>query len=322
MKELEKNVMCVLQYVEIRHNDQVIARIGRGSRSGRASDFSLVVYKEYGPDNIPDTYSLGDYFDASFSQRVAVGCPVDIEVLDSEGHVVYTVEDGTEGEYYTPYGSFYVYEEENGEYGKILDLREGYTIRIVGLDEGTMDITHWSADGDELTENGGASEIPVREGFAAALTTDDLGVLSLTDDRGEEHPLIGDSDGEEVRDREYTLHSLLVYTKEGVLSEIPAGPFNVSINMQNHASVTTDTLLLVLYDAEGRMIDLIGQPLTVKAGGTARPVLTLDNSDGEIAMIRTMVVTRGGNLVPLSNAMTAGSILENLPVVPEVPLGD
>lgn len=318
-------------YVEVWHNDQVIARIGRGSRSGRASDFVVKIYPDNRSGEFSAEFSLGSYFGASFSQRVAVGCPVDIEVLDSEGHVVYTVEDGTEGEYYTPYGSFYVYMEENGEYGKILDLKEGYTIRIKGLDEGTMEVTHWSADGDELTENGTAYRVPVREGFAAALTIDDLGVLSLTDDRGEEHPLIGSTDGEEIRDMEYTLHSLLVYTKEGVLSEIPAGLFNVSINMQNHASVTTDTLLLVLYDAEGRMIDLIGQPLTVKAGGTARPVLTLDNSDGEIAMIRAMVVARGGNIVPLSNAMTAGSILENLPEVPvvpevpgvpEVPLGD
>ena len=75
-----------------------------------------------------------------FDYQMRVMCPVDIEILDEQGIVVYTINDGETGAYYTDYGNFYVFEEENGSYGKSLDLVEGYTVRILGNEQGTMGI--------------------------------------------------------------------------------------------------------------------------------------------------------------------------------------
>ena len=75
------------------------------------------------------------------TKTVSVSCPIDVEVIDgATGAVVHTLRDGQEETSYTPYGSFYVYPDEDGEYVKYLDLFEGYSVRIVGVGSGTMDI--------------------------------------------------------------------------------------------------------------------------------------------------------------------------------------
>ncbi|MBR5285136.1 MAG: leucine-rich repeat protein, partial [Clostridia bacterium] len=296
-------------FVKLYDNDRLIVKIDKNSRSAKSSDFTLKFYQRgYHPANKYETVNIGKYFTANFTERVAVGCPVDIDIVDGQGNVVYTVRDGEEGEYYTEYGNFYVYMEENGEYGKILDLKEGYTIRIIGLDKGTMEVTHWSVDGDELTDNGTAENIPVREGSENIFDVDRLGYRCLVDNDGAMRPLQQEAADEEPRDMEYTLHSVLLYNEDGVMDEVPDGLFNASVALENHASTHTDTVMLALYSADGQLLDLMGQSLQVQPGGTARPIFTLDNSDGRIAMIRAFVVSKAGGMVPLGNVMTAGSI--------------
>lgn len=119
-----------------------------------------------------------------FSKYITVSCPVNVEIIDESGNVVYTVEDAASGAYYTEYGNFYVYEEENGEYGKAINLVEGYSVRIVGIDEGTMDIAMWNVEDGVLSERCYVIEsVEVTETMRASINEGNDGAVTLAVDK-------------------------------------------------------------------------------------------------------------------------------------------
>lgn len=168
-------------YIEILQNKELIIRIQKKCREyvNNASDRFVVHIERPGEDSYYKE-DITDYFKKrNYGSHILIGCPVSIEILDADGNVVYTLHDGVTGNFYTEYGNFYVYEEEVGGYGKVLDLVEGYTVRIVGVDTGTMDIAYQRVENGELSEAKTLSEIPVTRDYKAILEVDERGELLL-----------------------------------------------------------------------------------------------------------------------------------------------
>ena len=188
--------------VDIYCNDQLITSIYRKNRHNTKNKFVVSCNGE--TKNITN-----DLIVAKFGSSVRIACPVHVEVLDPDGNVVYTLTDGEVGTWYTEYGNFYVFEEENGEYGKVLDLVEGYTARVVGADEGTMDVTYQVPVDGELSEPVSVSGVPVTENLAATIDETEDGDVYLVIDE--------DSDGE--TDSERKLYGECPFT------DVPEGSF-------------------------------------------------------------------------------------------------
>lgn len=176
------------EYIEIHCNGELIVRIYKENRSFNwiAVD-KFTVYKEIG-NYICDEYNITSLFKKKvYGKRLRIACPVNVEILDIQGNVVYTLEDGVPGSYYTEYGNFYVFEEENGEYGKVLDLVEGYSARVVGVAEGTMEASCWEVVDGVLSEEKKVSDIPVTENYVARIDTGETGEIQLTAEAEESH---------------------------------------------------------------------------------------------------------------------------------------
>ena len=176
--------------VDIYCNGQMIASIYRKNRHNTNNTF--LVSCDGAIRNI-----TSDLLVAKYSSSIRIGCPVNVEVLDPDGNVVHTLTDGEVGTWYTEYGNFYVFEEENGEYGMVLDLVEGYTARIVGAGEGTMDVTYQVPVDGELTEPVSVSNVPVTEELIATVEENEEGDVYL----------IVDSDGDGETDSEKKLYA-------------------------------------------------------------------------------------------------------------------
>lgn len=83
-------------------------------------------------------YEVTGLWDKFYS--VMIHCPVDIDIIDKEDHIVLTLEDQSEMNEHTSFGNFYVYTDENKESHKYYELMEGYTATIRGTEKGTMQV--------------------------------------------------------------------------------------------------------------------------------------------------------------------------------------
>ena len=198
-------------YICITNGGKDIVRISKKNREYTlftTNRFKIVL--DHGNDSQTEVFDITDAFDKYKSgEHLYIGCPVHVEVLDPDGNVVYTLTDGEVGSWYTDYGNFYVFEEENGEYGKVLDLVEGYAARIVGAGEGTMEVTYQVPVDGELTDPVSVSGVPVTEHLSATIEESEDGDVYLVIDE--------DSDGE--TDSERKLYGECPFT------DVPEGSF-------------------------------------------------------------------------------------------------
>lgn len=169
-------------YIDIKCNGTTIVQISKDNREYKnASINSFRIYVEKNGETT--MYNISESFKKSeFGSHLVIACPVSIRVLDSDGREVFLLEDGMIGNEYTEFGNFYIFEEENGEYGKVLDLIEGYTIEIIGTDTGTMDISHWKIDEGTPSETETFEDIEISPSFSAILNEHDDGEISLAMD--------------------------------------------------------------------------------------------------------------------------------------------
>ncbi|MBQ8612519.1 MAG: leucine-rich repeat protein, partial [Oscillospiraceae bacterium] len=182
--------------VYVLYAGETVARISRSVRSAKNASFAVVIHRGTGSGASSETIELDDYFTGSYSSRVEVACPVRILVVsEAKEEVVYIVPDGAEMVDYTEYGNFYVYEESEGDYGKILDLADGYYICIMGTGEGEMTVEHWDTGEEGLVSNGKVEAVQVTPKFGAAVVRDkdDAVILRVG---GEDLPFIKDSSGD------------------------------------------------------------------------------------------------------------------------------
>ena len=222
-------------YINVVCNGETIVKISKKNREHvlfTTDSFNIVVDYEIDGHN-PKVFDITDRFSTSiYGQRVLVACPVHVEILDPDGNVVHTLTDGEIGTWYTEYGNFYVFEEENGEYGKVLDLVEGYTARIMGAGEGTMDVTYQVPVDGELSDPVSVSGVPVTENLSATIEENEDGNVYLVideDNDGEtdsERRLCGECPFTDVPKDSFYYEPVLWAVKEGITNGATETTYN------------------------------------------------------------------------------------------------
>ena len=168
-------------YIYVKHNGDDLVRIAKQGRRVLSNDsFKIIIVNTDGTTSEFDITSAFRYND--FWAYLDVACPVSVEILDADGNVVFTVEDGAVGYHITDYGNFYIYKEEEGSYGKHLELVDGYTARIVGNDSGTMDISYAPATDEGAGAITSVTDVPVSAAFTAEVQLEQTGEAILTMD--------------------------------------------------------------------------------------------------------------------------------------------
>ena len=90
-----------------------------------------------------------------------------------------------------------------------------------------------------------------------------------------------------------------------VSNTIPRGQLRLSVAVTNHDVADTDkeaNILLVCYNSQGQMVDLTGFSGNIPKGYTFKFGGTVDNSKGNIATIKTLLLDSWDILSPLSGA--------------------
>lgn len=109
------------------------------------------------------------------SKSLSVQCPTDIEIIDADGNVVLVLKNGEETTLRTDFGNFYVFTDENGESVKYFDMVEGFDFRIVGTDNGNMDVAFCIDEGEIYY----SFEVPVEAGMTAVIDETDQPILMI-----------------------------------------------------------------------------------------------------------------------------------------------
>lgn len=144
-------------FVTVYCNGNPILRISRNRKKGNP----IRIY-----DACSLRFTLTDFNWTGSMKSSQVECPTDIDILDSGGKVVQTLRNGEDRTVYTDYGNFYVFPNEEGESVKYVDLIEGYSFRIRGVDDGTMNVMYCQDDSEVYY----LSDVPVQTGMTAAIS--------------------------------------------------------------------------------------------------------------------------------------------------------
>lgn len=111
-----------------------------------------------GAKNIPES--------CQFASKAVVKCPVDVDVVASDGTIMATLEDGTESDVTNSYGRFaVVYDYYSQDYYKVICLNQNdnYTIKARGNKKGLVSVELATA-GDEDEEIYVINNIPIESG--------------------------------------------------------------------------------------------------------------------------------------------------------------
>lgn len=205
---LEDDYEFVPSQTTIYCNQQPLVRIV-GSRSNNGSNlFTLIIERA---DGKRETRTIQfNQNTVEVARHYELHCPIDVDILDADGHVVYTLYDNQPGAYYTVYGNFYVTPLENSAHcAKTLDLFKGYSMRIRGIADGVMSLAAYDTDGFTLSAPVGVQNVSV--------TSDAIAQVVTHPETGE--PVLAiDQDGNGSTD----LHIPLVPLHDGELTKVDA----------------------------------------------------------------------------------------------------
>ena len=120
------------------------------------------------------------------AQKAIIKCPVNVEILDENGNVIYTLYDKKEEDTSVSAGRFICYYDAvTGEYIKVVYLNNAdkYTIRVVGVDAGDVDIqfTKLKDDAYEYYQSNG---LPIQNKGIIILNTESVGIAVDEDNDG------------------------------------------------------------------------------------------------------------------------------------------
>lgn len=179
-------------FVDVLVNGEVIVHIAQKRAKVLPNSFKII--KRNGTSSVPT--DISEWLKSEVVRdRVVIACPVSIEIIDDiTGNVVHTMVNGESGvgAAYTDYGYFYVYQDESGEYVKVADLFEGYSLHIVGENDGTMDVSVYEVTEDGLAEPVSLTDVPVTDKLSATIEKKNDGKLYL----------MVDSDSDDETDKE------------------------------------------------------------------------------------------------------------------------
>ncbi|MBR3873817.1 MAG: leucine-rich repeat protein [Clostridia bacterium] len=131
--------------------------------------------------------------------RYVFQCPVAIQIFDQNQRMIATIESGENQSLFTEYGHFYAFEEEDGSYGKVIELFEGYSLKVSGEDEGELDLIVEDM-GEDNPYSLGAQKIPIKKGSKITMNGNLLSGMQV----------IVDHDGDGISDYEAQLTRDLV----------------------------------------------------------------------------------------------------------------
>ena len=201
------------EYLHILYNGDPIVRIYTKGRTYKNINWGSdeFVIKVMQGDEVRKEFDITEYFSTKkYTQNLKISCPVNVEILDAYGNVVYTLVDGEVGSYYSDCGNFYIYEEESGEFGKMIDLVEGYSVRILGADEGTMDISYRNIEEGVISEiENTLINVPVSVDFSATIEKNEEGTSILS----------ADTDGDSIIDQEEIFQETILHSYVCVVTE-------------------------------------------------------------------------------------------------------
>ena len=103
---------------------------------------------------------------------------------------------------------------------------------------------------------------------------------------------------------EYTINGILLRdgsTYEPV-SGIPTGNLLAEISVTNLCSTHVDTVMLVTYDTDGRMLEIGYLYASVPVGGTFTFGMDVDNTDGNVGSVKAFVLSALNSILPLAEA--------------------
>ena len=109
-------------------------------------------------DQIPESHK--------FAQKAVIKCPVNVEIYNSSGKLVYTIFDGKEIDETNTLGRFICkYDAKLGEYIKIVCLNDPdkYTIKSVGVDSGNVNIETAVVDKNDKVTASKISGLPIEK---------------------------------------------------------------------------------------------------------------------------------------------------------------
>lgn len=158
------------RYIQVKNNGNLILLIGE-------SGYTLHLRTVDENGNVIQEKNIQSISNVKKNKVYKIACPVEVNVLDMEGTVLFTVPDLLMDYETTDFGSVYTYydEEEGGIVKKITLDSDDYRLQIVALDDGEVKYTEKIYDEDSEEKIFEKSGIEIEEGDIIELDeTDDI----------------------------------------------------------------------------------------------------------------------------------------------------
>ena len=233
-------------------------------------------------DQIPESHK--------FAQKAVIKCPVDVEIYDNSGKLVYTIFDGKEIDDTNTLGRFICkYDPKLGEYIKIVCFNNPnkYTIKSVGVDCGNVNIETAVVGTDNAVTASKVAGLPIEKN---GIITLDIKTGNYTDDQN------GDGSNEYTGKLQKTDTEEIIPVKSIKLSDetvdLKVGEKKVVGAIINPTNATfTD----VVWESSDESIAVVenGAIMGISAGEVK---ITVSTSDRKITAFCTVTVKPNGVL--------------------------
>lgn len=231
-------------------------------------------------DEIPEAHK--------FAQKAVIKCPVDVEILDSNGRIVYTIIDGNEQDITNNIGRFICrYDPKLGDYIKIIYLQDdkSYTIKALGNDFGNVGVETSGITSDNKVYTSKITGLPIEE---TGIITINMKTLEYEDDiKGDSKQVIKGKMEQTTEESIIDIISLSLTDKSIQLQEGDKKSVGVVINPVNA------TYSDVIWNSSDNAVATVSAgSITAISEGTT--VITAETYDGKFKATCTVVVRPEG----------------------------
>ena len=231
-------------------------------------------------DKIPESHK--------FAQKAVIKCPVDVEILDSNGRIIYTIIDGNEQDFTNNVGRFICrYDPKLGDYIKIIYLQDDkyYTIKALGNDFGNVGVETSGITSDNRVYTSKITGLPIEE---TGIITINMKTLEYEDDiKGDSKQVIKGEMEQTTEDSIINIISLSLTDKSIQLQESDKKSVGVVIKPTNA------TYSDVIWNSSDNAVATVSTgSITAISEGTA--VITAETYDGKFKATCTVVVCPDG----------------------------
>ena len=238
------------------------------------SDIKYVSYRQI-QENLLEYICAKQNPVKSFSFRVA--CPTAVDILDSEGNVVFTVENGmaNENNVTENYSYYVVGENKDVKYVNVVD---GYTIRVRATETGTMDLSAAEYEGNTLIEANQYNDVSIEKDDCYQFDTENTGEANkivdgnITETMNPDETIIGAANIE--------LSSESIAIEEGETSTLTATVFPENSSNTN-----------VIWSVDDESIASVDNKGNITGESVGTTYLTVSSADGNAVAYSEITVT-------------------------------